>query len=276
MRTTRSGWTGLGLTLVVAMLAGCGGSTVSDSGGGGTAGGSGLTCTMGGKKYSVGEKVVSSDGCQRCTCLATGELDCSNELCPGACVYGGEIYLNGSSFRDLDDCNTCYCNDGNVSCTFAFCAKDCEYYGQTYKPGQTFPAADGCNTCSCSPSGAIECTQLACPTGCSYGGADYPLGASFPALDGCNKCTCEATGVSCTELSCPCDPKQEWWRSYVATDPKTCADIDYACESNTTPFENQCGCGCEQDPSCPPTINCMPPADCSALVAKCPYSSVAY
>ena len=41
-----------------------------------------------------------------------------------------------------------------------------------------------------------------------------------------------------------CDPSQESWRIYKGT-PSTCATIRYACLTGMTPFENDCGCGCE-------------------------------
>jgi hypothetical protein len=41
-----------------------------------------------------------------------------------------------------------------------------------------------------------------------------------------------------------CDPSQEPWRIYKGT-PATCATIRYTCYSGMTPFENDCGCGCE-------------------------------
>jgi len=165
-----------------------------------------------------------------------------------------------------------------VGCTLAYCAPTCEYGGKPYAAGQSFPALDGCNTCTCESNGFVSCSEMACPTGCAYGGKVYQMGESFPALDGCNKCTCTDQGVSCTELMCACDPDKEWWRQYVAKDPKQCAVIDYACPPNTKGFENACGCGCEQDASCPQWFDCMPPSPCdpAAIKEKCPYSGIAY
>jgi hypothetical protein len=154
----------------------------------------------------------------------------------------------------------------------------CEYNGQTYPAGSSFDAGDGCNTCMCDDLGQVACTGLYC-AGCTYGGTDYPVGASFPSLDGCNTCTCTGSAqVACTEKACACDPKVEWWRNYVATDPSTCQVIDYTCPPNTTGFSNGCGCGCEQAASCPQWFDCMPPATCdaAALQAQCPYSGIAY
>ncbi len=78
--------------------------------------------------------------------------------------------------------------------------------------------------------------------------------------------------------ACVCDPQQEWWRSYTLTDPAKCMVAKFACPAQTSHFSSECGCGCEQDASCPEWINCMPPVtqSCTDLKAKCPYSKIAY
>lgn len=86
-------------------------------------------------------------------------------------------------------------------------------------------------------------------------------------------------GGKCTKITC--DPKKEWNRNYVTTDKNQCALIRYTCPTNTTHFSNDCGCGCEQAASCPEYFNCMPgpgaaPCDTNALLAKCPYSKIAW
>ena len=114
---------------------------------------------------------------------------------------------------------------------------------------------------------------------CVYAGTSYAVGEQFPALDGCNTCTCSDTGdVGCTKIACACDPKAEWYRDYVSTDPAQCQVIDFACPPNTTGFENSCGCGCQQDLSCPEFFNCQPPAGCDVqqIMATCPYSGIAF
>ena len=47
-------------------------------------------------------------------------------------------------------------------------------------------------------------------------------------------------------------------RRYVGKSPEECASIRFDCQVNTTGFWNECGCGCEQDPSCPAFVDCMP------------------
>lgn len=192
------------------------------------------------------------------------------------CYADGQVYEPGDSYQD--ECNTCTCGpNGDFACTKIACGGVCEYGGQTYPVGASFPAGDGCNTCTCDVGGQISCTLAECAPVCTYGGQTYVEGEVFPALDGCNKCVCESGGlVSCTEIACPCDPAKEWWRDYVGDSPAECAIILYTCPENTQAFSNACGCGCEQDPSCPPTISCKPPGACDPdLIEKCPYSAVA-
>ena len=38
-----------------------------------------------------------------------------------ACIYGGNAYAGGASFKASDGCNTCNCEAGRVSCTLVAC-----------------------------------------------------------------------------------------------------------------------------------------------------------
>jgi hypothetical protein len=194
------------------------------------------------------------------------------------CTVQGIVYASGDTFPSPYDCNTCSCEDGAVYCTTMGCVDTCTYDGEEYFPGETFPASDGCNTCSCGAYGEVFCTDMACPVPCTYAGVAYLAGDTFPALDGCNTCSCGSDGsVGCTKINCPCEPAAEWYRDYVLTDPAQCALADFLCPTNTTHFANDCGCGCEQDPSCPEWFDCMPPKPCDLqeIAHECPYSGVA-
>jgi len=79
--------------------------------------------------------------------------------------------------------------------------------------------------------------------------------------------------LGCPAGQCGCDPKTEWWRKYVATDPLKCQVLKFYCQPYTLYFSNDCGCGCEQDKTCQQIYDCEPPTDCSSLQAKCPYST---
>jgi len=232
-------------------------------------------CVHEGQTYDVGAVFPAGDGCNQCNCGADGSVACGHAFC--GCIYEGKQYQVGDNFPDPSGCANCICtSDGSVMCEGPGCPA-CVYEGQTYPDGDSWPAGDGCNTCQCE-QGMILCTELACLT-CTYAGTTYQPGDSFPALDGCNTCTCGADGaVGCTKIACACDPSKEWWRHYVATDPATCMVIDYGCPPNTVAFSNGCGCGCEQDASCPEWFDCMPPASCDVpkIMEQCPYSGIAF
>jgi hypothetical protein len=196
------------------------------------------------------------------------------------CKVDGKKIPVGTSVKV--DCNTCVCmKGGGLACTKMACLSTCSYGGNTYNEGDSFPATDGCNTCSCGPEGTVACTRIACSTTCNYGGNTYKTGDSFPSTDGCNTCSCSEGGVvACTEKACApkCDPATEFNRKYVGT-PEQCMLIRFVCETGTSYFSNECGCGCEQPADCPEWINCMPGpkvSTCSADRARCPFSQVAY
>jgi hypothetical protein len=241
------------------------------------AGGEG--CKVGARTYAIGETMPSPDGCNTCTCTADGASACTEMDCVDGCVDDQNVtHAVGESWAAGDGCNTCFCGAPDViACTHQSCDGPCVWNGQTYQVGDAFAAGDGCNDCTCESGGLVSCTLIWCTT-CTYAGAQYNPGESFPALDGCNACTCDDTGnVGCTKIGCACDPTKEWWRSYVSTDPAQCLVIDYGCPNNTTGFSNECGCGCEQDASCPQWFDCMPPSPCDVtkLKEQCPYSGIA-
>jgi hypothetical protein len=136
-------------------------------------------CVYAGKTYPVGASFPDTDGCNKCSCDARGQVGCTLLGCVDASVDS----MSG-----------------------------CNYNGVTHKEGETFAATDGCNTCGCS-SGSVSCTHKACPTTdggavdgggtCLYQGITYAVKDTFPAIDGCNTCTCTSGGLAaCTVNSC--------------------------------------------------------------------------
>ena len=223
-----------------------------------------------------------------------GQCECrSDEECPEGlvcgddgtcveaiqCVMGGTIYQPGDEFPSEDGCNTCRCDEnGMIACTERACV--CVVDDVVYQPGDEFPSSDGCNTCECMADGGVACTLRACV--CAVDDVVYQPGDVFPSSDGCNTCECMADGrVACTERACACDPESEWQRHYVGIGEDQCAVIRFACPENTEYFANACGCGCEQDPSCPRWFNCMPgpnvePCNPAEIHRRCPYSEIAW
>ena len=37
------------------------------------------------------------------------------------CYYDGEVRASGASFNATDNCNTCQCNNGQITCTLMYC-----------------------------------------------------------------------------------------------------------------------------------------------------------
>jgi len=219
--------------LVAAVLllsaVGCGGSVRGDGGGGSEAGAAAGHAGAPHSDPGAGGAGGASPGS-----AGSPSPGSSGAGSDGSCLLGDVRYANGASWKC--DCNTCFCRDGSLGSTLAICFA-CQYGGYGYSAGDSFPALDGCNTCSCSASGEVACTQKACA---------------------CNPGT---------------DPLH-----YVLTDPQQCNVSDYECPANTMPFQNACGCGCEQPADCPSYIDCSPgpaPSNCAAEKLKCPYSAVA-
>ncbi len=202
---------------------------------------------------------------------------CSDDdpVCRGA----EQNYAIGATFED--GCRSCTCNeDTSITCTATdACTTGCDDgTGTIVDVGAFWPVGDGCNVCQCQADGSADCTTNMCGVACVYGGQQRTSGSTFPALDGCNDCTCESDGsVSCTELPCACDAATEWWRDYVGNSPSECAVIDFGCPANTTAFENDCGCGCQQSQDdCEESYDCTPGNTCDVaqLMMDCPYSEI--
>ncbi|XP_058117909.1 kielin/chordin-like protein [Anopheles ziemanni] len=161
-----------------------------------------------GPKCTPGTTFMAEDGCNTCYCDAQGRAACSLKFCASSDVSAFRSRLErrqvnefpgmqkctpGTTFRDADDCNTCYCNeDGRAACTRKACIrKDSELYKQLQQtqkssndasltpdtegqrqrrqvkeinctPGTTFKSDDGCNNCFCDENGQAACTLMAC------------------------------------------------------------------------------------------------------------------
>ncbi|MGC4087148.1 MAG: hypothetical protein QM756_04440 [Polyangiaceae bacterium] len=96
---------------------------------------------------------------------------------------------------------------------------------------------------------------------------DKQITGECPPSLGCYTRTLCGTTINCIDSAC--DPDTEYNRHYVARSRESCALIDFACSAETSYFGNDCGCGCEQDPSCPQTVNCQPRSDGVELSPLC-------
>jgi hypothetical protein len=273
-----------------------GGSSEGGAGGnaGGNSGGSAgsdpsATCAYLDATYALGDTFTTTSPACSCTCKRNG-VTCEGEGCSSRCTQSGKSYAVGEVFPSTDGCNTCSCTPaGSVACTELPCESGCTYVGTLRALGTTFPASDGCNSCTCGAT--LSCTSWSCSGECTYAGAVITEGSQFRATDGCNECSCAGGKVTCTSNPCKCDPAKETWRKYVLHSPTDCKLSRMICPGSTY-FANDCGCGCEQNPWCETTYDCVTPtpvpvpveegvtvsdvAPCPSLYIQesCPFSEV--
>ncbi|HEY3496706.1 MAG TPA: hypothetical protein VGK73_18530 [Polyangiaceae bacterium] len=83
---------------------------------------------------------------------------------------------------------------------------------------------------------------------------DTQVSGACPAGGSCYTRSLCGTTITC--LDSACDPATEYNREYLF-EPEACLLADYVCTTpNTKPFMNDCGCGCEQDSTCPAHLGC--------------------
>jgi len=79
---------------------------------------------------------------------------------PATCLVEGQRYADGERVPDPYSCNTCFCEDGQVSvCTEIGCADPC--------PTGTTP---GTSCAECGPTDACESVETTCLRSCSSNG----------------------------------------------------------------------------------------------------------
>jgi hypothetical protein len=219
-----------------------------------------VSCTYAGKTYGVGATFPDTDGCNKCSCEAGGQVACTLLACfdassdgPTTCIdSNGAVRKDGEAWTTSDGCNSCSCAAGTASCTHRTCLSDagatdgagtCQYQGVTHAAKDTFPAADGCNTCTCTSGGLVACTVQSCPQ---------------PNPDA-------STLIPCSpgkDFTCNEDPTIQSLRGTCLPDG-TCK-----CTTPTSPITGRClnpsnpaGTGCEQNGAVYP----------EGSLVKCPY-----
>ena len=135
--------------VAVAIVAGCGGTSVDSA----------RPATPGGGCSAAGQTGIASDGCNTCTC-ASGSWACT-EAC--AILDGGADADSGSAICKLgesrpagDGCNDCYCDGhGGWECTAVGCPKS----PPVCNDGDS--KTNFCSGCTCV-SGAWQCDPVPC------------------------------------------------------------------------------------------------------------------
>lgn len=159
-------------------------------------------CRSGGKSYRTGDTFPSADGCNTCSCSASGVActtrgclpdagardaadapDAKSDASPDA--NNSPDAISGDTNHDTNnlpdgvtadadhDAATADAPPGDGDADAA-ANPGCVYAGHTYAVGDGFPSGDGCNTCSCAAGSQIACTLRACvdagpSTECSVG-----------------------------------------------------------------------------------------------------------
>lgn len=258
--------------IAIASFSGCGGAAD-----GGEAGATGGEQSAGGMKALGG---ASSNGGMRALggasaggAMSTGGISTSGA--PGS--GGGGCCLAAAQCNDGDKqlpydqaCPMgfdCYTN--TICCSTVWCAH----------PQTQCTAVPSCNPGdrqlmgACPPSeNCYSVTDCGKTVWCWYtpGAGGAPGTGGAPNTGGAPG-SAGAAGASC-------DPASELDRHYMAKSPETCALIDFTCPEYTTYFGNDCGCGCEQDASCPDSLDCQPgpqtqhPLCSGPEAAQCPYT----
>jgi hypothetical protein len=127
-----------------------------------------------------------------------------------------------------------------------------------------------CSTVWCAPELAQCDAYPACDAG------DQEITGACPSGQACYSRSLCGNTILCMHPTAACDPNTDLNRKYVSTNTAQCQYLDYLCPANTKMFSNACGCGCEQDPTCPRYIDCKPgpgtrPLMCSDATL-CPYT----
>lgn len=281
MESMRALWIALPLSLFAA----CGGQSEKDDDGtggsagtaagakGGDAGTSGDAGASGTKGGSSGSSTGGSAGTSgKGGTAGVGGAD-GGAFAGGASGFGGTgVGADGGTSGTAGDAGTAGVGGTGMACCKA--AAVCPEGATAYAPGTKCPLDNTCeeltvccNTILCATPTAM-CNALPL---CDEGDSQVD---ECPADASCYSRTLCGSTILCADLTC--DPADEYNRKYVSTG--SCDTIDFECDGATTPFFNDCGCGCEQDSSCPVSIDCSPGAqprpECSdeELLTRCPYT----
>uniref|UniRef100_A0A182FLI3 Pacifastin domain-containing protein n=1 Tax=Anopheles albimanus TaxID=7167 RepID=A0A182FLI3_ANOAL len=244
-----------------------------------------------------GETKKADDGCNDCHCTNDGRLACTRMACAPAAGEGLSLLFKreapsprkqecvpGTSFKDSDGCNDCFCtDDGQAACTLKACEPNPAPYKRNRRsspvktectPGETKKADDGCNDCHCTNDGRLACTRMACAPAAGEGLSllfkreapssrkqECVPGTSFKDSDGCNDCFCTDDGqAACTLKACEPNPVP-YKRRRRASPPKPELAPSQECVPGTT-FKDADGCNdcfCSNDGRAACTLKlCLP------------------
>jgi hypothetical protein len=189
-----------------------------------------------------------------------------------ATCNAGEQQISNS-----DPCPSGYaCHTKQVCCQSIQCANKTDSASGGAAGGSAIYSGGNCAAMPACDSGDVQ-TPNGCPpgVGCysrSMCGVTIVCQQRVIATGGASSVPTDA-GASVDAGQC--NPATEYNRHYAATSTTACMVIDFACQSQTNAFFNECGCGCEQASSCPEWVDCMPgPVTLNPLCSNdnCPFT----
>ncbi|XP_076848974.1 kielin/chordin-like protein isoform X2 [Brachyhypopomus gauderio] len=246
-------------------------------------------CNYDGRTYSNNE-AFSPHPCTTCVC-ENGRAACQQVPCPAlsctdtfvpegkccpvcqpartSCRVDGRP--SNGSFSTSDGCQTCSCQNGEVSCVdtqrcpqscqdgvkppFGSCCRDCSrctFQGEILLDGASFlNSHDPCSRCECK-EGNVVCNSMSCSApdcnlletvggeccprcrSCVHQGQRYQHGFRWQHPDNpCSVCTCFEGSVQCDLQECnlPC-------RNPPAPQPGTCCPVCDGCGFNGHNYQN--------------------------------------
>jgi len=79
--------------------------------------------------------------------------------------------------------------------------------------------------------------------------------------------------IICEKNEAFCDLDAQPNRKYLGQGSE-CDSLEISCPMHTTPFDDACGCGCEQPDDCPQSVGCLPGGGLHPLCNsdECPYT----
>ncbi|XP_071943173.1 kielin/chordin-like protein isoform X2 [Antedon mediterranea] len=260
-------------------------------------------CILDGREYRHGE-TWKADSCTTCTCQRKN-VSCVTEPCPTVfscshpgkrpdeccsyckdCMYQGFLIKNGADVvLDIDSCESCLCQEGNVRCTTRPCppvdcespktprggccpiCDGCDFNGIRMHDGESIAQGE-CDTCTCM-GGNVTCAKLCpellctdqyipvgnccpqCRNGCEYEGMMFSNGDFFtPMSNPCLRCSCMDSLVRCNPTKCEdpgCDNPVRILGSCCETCSDKCVDNGRIYEDGQTWISaDQCNeCTCQ-------------------------------
>ncbi len=261
----------------LSLLIACGGRSEDDDGTGGSSGSAGSAASSG-DAGSAGSKGGSA-GTGGSNRGGTGSGGKGGSV--GGSSSGGGPSTGGTGAIGGDGGTAGTTPNGGVSGTSGGCCLALP----TCAPGQVEQPVDK----PCPPGYECEDISICCSTircgspiatcsaypSCDEG--DTQVEGECPPDGACYTSSLCGSTINCRDTGC--DPESEHNLNYVGMGD-SCALLDFACPEHTNYFHNDCGCGCEQDRSCPAVIDCSPSPEpnprCSQeKLERCPYTVIA-